>query len=773
MKQFILFIFVFSSIFLRAQDFGIGMWRDHLPYSNIIKLAQLNNLIYAASPYSIYTYNLDDESIERITSVNGLSDFAINTIACNESQKTIIVGYENGNIDLIKDGVISNLNAILTSNIVGNRTIYNIHSEGKYSYLACGFGIVVLDLLKFEVKDTYIIGNNASQLEVYDITINDNDIIAATEEGIYKADKNTPFLSDFNAWQKVNSFPNYDDSYELIHTQNNLIYIGNRLPSFSDDTVKVLNDNFIEEHVFSGDDYFAIEEKGNETMLIRNYAVSIYAQDHTNTDNIYTYDGEQVNPNHAIWDNSQFWIADRQNGLNKSIDNFSHRNYMLQGPLNNKCFHMAAKKDMLYVASGRVEGSAWNNTYDASGITYFDQYDWNVFNRDFDSNIDPVNSFDFIATGIDPRDENHVVFCSFYDGIYEFQDGSFKAHYLANNSGLNESLSHAAGQIKVSCAAFDLDGNIWAANSFVSNPLVLIKPDGTSMAFNIGPAGSNSVITSMLIEENTNNIWLTIRGKGVLAYNFNDTPDDPTDDEYKLLTIAEGNGNIPSDNIHCIAQDHDGEIWIGTENGPAVIYSPSAVFNNAADFDAQQVLLEQDGSFQYLLETQSISSIVVDGANRKWFGTSAGGIFLMSEDGTQEIEALSTANSPIFSDNILSLALNDVTGELYIGTDRGIIGYRGSAIEPKSDYNDIYCFPNPVKPGYTGPIAISGLKEQSDIKITDSAGGLVYSTTSLGGQAVWYGKDLYGVDVASGVYFVMIVAEDGTSKSHTKVMIIR
>ncbi len=763
----------FMQMTIIAQDFGIGMWRDHLPYSNIIKVAKLDNKVYAASPYSMYTYDIENESTERISSVSGLSDFSISTIAVNSSQKTLIVAYENGNIDLIKDGVISNLNAILISNIVGDKKIYNIHSDGKYSYLGCGFGIVVLDLQKFEVKDTYIIGANSSQLTVYDITITNTDILAATEEGVYKADKNTPFLSDYNAWQKITSFPNYNDSYELIHSQNNLIYIGNRIPTFSDDTVKVLNNSFVEEHAFYGDDYFAIEKKDNQTMLVRNYKISVYQTDHTESESIYTYAGGQLNSNHAYWDGIQYWIGDRENGLNSCIDNGLHRNYMIQGPFNNSCFHMAAKKNNLYVATGNVDGSAWNNQYNASGVLSYDQYNWKVFNRDYDINIDPDSSFDFIYTGIDPKDENHVVFCSFYNGIYEYQDNVFKSHYSMQNSELNQSLSHDAGQVKVSCAEFDSGGNIWAANSFVSNPLVLIKPDGTSKSFNIGSAGSNSVITDMLIEKNTNNIWLTVKGKGVVVYNYNDTPEDATDDEYKLLTIAEGNGNIPSDNIHCIVEDLDGEIWIGTEKGPAVIYSPSSIFNSSSNIDASQILIEQDGSFQYLLETQSISSIVIDGANRKWFGTTAGGIFLMSPDGTVEIEAHNTSNSPIFSDNILSLAMNEESGELYIGTDRGIIGYRGSAISPKSDYSDIYCFPNPVKPGYSGPIAISGLKENSDIKIMDASGALVYSTISYGGQAIWNGKDLYGIDVVSGVYFVMTVSEDGTSKSQTKIMIIR
>jgi hypothetical protein len=774
MKKFFSFIFVFITVYSQAQDFGIGMWRDHLPYSNIIKVAKLDNLIYAASPYAVYTLDEEDETTDRITSVSGLSDFSISTIAVNTNQSTIIIGYENGNIDLIKNGSITNLNAILASNIVGDKRIYNIHSNGNFSYLACGFGIVVLDLSKTEVKDTYIIGTGGSQLRVNDITISDTEIIAATEEGIYNASISTPFLSDFNAWNKVTTFANNNDSYELVHFQNNLVYIGNRSDNFSDDTVKVLDQNYNELYKFDGDDFFAIEAKDNDVLMVRNYNILVYDVNFNEVENLYTYGfNTGLNGNDCFYDGNKFWIGDKVTGLNACIDNINYKNYLLQGPLNNKCFHMATKGDHLYVSAGRVEGSAWNNTYDASGVMIFDQYDWRVKNRDFDTNIDNTNSFDFVASAIDPKDETHVVYCSFYNGVYEFLDGNFVAHYYFDNSALSESLVHGPGQVKVGCAAIDKDGNIWAANSFATNPLVLITPEGNSYAFNIGSAGTNSVITSMLIEKSTNNIWLTIRGKGIVAYNFNNTPEDVTDDEYKLLTTTEGNGGLPSNVINCIAEDKDGEIWFGTENGPAVFYSPSSVFNASSNFDAQQVLIQQDGSFQYLLETQSISSIVVDGANRKWFGTAAGGIFLMSPDGTEEIEAFSVTNSPIFSNGILSLALNESSGELYIGTDKGIIGYRGAAIESKNSYEDIYCFPNPVKPGYTGPIAINGLKANSDVKITDSSGNLVFSTLSLGGQAIWYGKDLYGQDVVSGVYFVHIVAEDGQSKAHSKLLIIR
>ncbi len=766
--------FTFAQRFI-CQDFGIGMWRDHLPYSNIIKVAKLDKVCFAASPFALFSVDELDETIERYTTVTGLSDFTIQTIGVNSKNKTLIIGYQNGNIDLIQGGRISNINAILKSNITGDKTIYNIHSEGNLSYLACGFGIVVLDISKNEVKDTYIIGSSGSQLTVYDIAINGDDIIAATQNGLYKAPLSAPFLADFNNWQQVNTFSNSNTTFQVVHAQNNFIYLINQLPNFADDTLKILDANYNYVTQLDNDNFFAVETKTNYSVLItQNYNVSEYDTNHQEVERLFTYAyANPINANHAIWDGNNHWVADGFLGLNKSIDNTFHKNYLLQGPNTNDCFQMSSSKDKIYVASGKVSGTAWNNSFNNNGVMSFDQIEWKTFNPNIDNNIPADSSFDFIYTSVNPRDENHALYCSFYGGLLEYKDGNFKARYSYWNSELSISLLHGNNQVKVSAAEFDSKGNIWAANSFTSKPLVLITPEGDSYSFSIGAAGNNAVITSMLIEKETNNIWLGIRGKGIVVYNYNNTPEDPSDDEFRLLTLSEGNGNLQSNNINTIVQDQDLEVWVGTDKGPVVFYSPSAIFSNNSNFDGQQVLLLQDGSYQYLLETQNISSILVDGANRKWFGTSSGGVFLMSEDGTEQINAFNTNNSPIFSNNVLSLAMNYLSGELFIGTDRGIIGYRGSATNPNPQFDDVYCFPNPVRPEFTGLIGIIGLMEDSDIKITDAAGQLVKNTMSLGGQAVWDGTDMYGNPVVTGIYFIFGVSTDGRSKVSTKVMIIR
>jgi len=202
-----------------------------------------------------------------------------------------------------------------------------------------------------------------------------------------------------------------------------------------------------------------------------------------------------------------------------------------------------------------------------------------------------------------------------------------------------------------------------------------------------------------------------------------------------------------------------------------VFYSPSLVFTNE-DFDAQQILVEQDGYFQFLLETEAVTAIAIDGANRKWLGTESAGVFLMSEDGTTELQHFTAQNSPLISNAIISLAINQKNGEVFFGTDKGIISYKGTATEGASTHTNVYAFPNPVREGYTGSIAINGLVTDADVKITDISGALIYETKALGGRAIWDGKNFSGEKAHSGIYLVFATNDTGTETVVTKIMLL-
>ena len=263
------------------------------------------------------------------------------------------------------------------------------------------------------------------------------------------------------------------------------------------------------------------------------------------------------------------------------------------------------------------------------------------------------------------------------------------------------------------------------------------------------------------------------RGQGLLVFNDGGTITDASDDQYKVVTTFEGSGGLPVLDVLSVAEDLDGEIWVGTGKGIAVFYNADAIFTNG-NWDAQQILIVQDGNVQILLATEAVSAILVDGANRKWMGTQSSGVFLVSADGTEQIHHFTAENSPLPSNTIISMTMDELTGEVFFGTDKGIMSYRSDAPEGGTTAECASVFPNPVREDHTGPIAITGLVRDSDVRITDIGGNIVYSTTSLGGQAIWPGTNYNGERVSTGVYMVFSVdAATGTAKCSTKVLVIR
>ena len=228
---------------------------------------------------------------------------------------------------------------------------------------------------------------------------------------------------------------------------------------------------------------------------------------------------------------------------------------------------------------------------------------------------------------------------------------------------------------------------------------------------------------------------------------------------------------MASNLILSLAKDREGQIWIGTDKGLAVFYNPENVFEQDI-IESQQVLVEVDGYVEPILNNESISAIAIDGANRKWFGTQNSGLFLYSSDGSEQLQHFTENNSPLFSNNITSLAINQNTGEVFIGTGQGLISYKGEAIVGQASHNNVLVYPNPVRDDYSGPIAIKGLVQDANVKITDINGLLVAELTALGGQAVWDGTNGNGIRVSTGVYLVFSTNDYGTETNVAKVLFI-
>jgi streptogramin lyase len=293
-------------------------------------------------------------------------------------------------------------------------------------------------------------------------------------------------------------------------------------------------------------------------------------------------------------------------------------------------------------------------------------------------------------------------------------------------------------------------------------------PSGSWYSF---PLSSVDARPTQLICDRQGNKWIIIPwGGGIVVYNENKTLTNYSDDRVRLFGESDTSGNLVSLNVQCIAEDHDGQIWIGTESGVQVFYSPENVFTSGTSF--QQIQIEQDGNIQNLLETEMVTSVAIDGANRKWFGTTSSGVYLISADGTEQVFHFTTDNSPLLSNNIFAIAVDNKTGEVFFGTEKGIVSYKGDAIEGTEDYDNVYVYPNPVRPGFSGVIAVRGLVANANVKITDISGNLVFETRANGGQAIWNGKNFKGEKAHSGVYMVFCSNDDGTKTFVTKLLMM-
>jgi len=753
-----------------AQDIGIGEWRVHLPYSRVISVVEVGNKIYAATPYNLFYYDKENSSIQRMTKVNGLSDIGVSRINYDDETETVLVAYTNTNIDLLKPGGIINISDIKRKPILGTKSINNIVYRNKLAYLACGFGIVVLDIEKEEIADTYYIGPGGSQINVFDLTFDESDsIFAATENGVFKASLNSPNLADYASWTKDQTMPHPDLPYNIIEYFSGRIFVNNVNEGFGTDTVFVYDySNWEKFNPATNSTRSNIRSMYGHLLFSNFLAVEVFDESLTHILKVYSPGGMSVFPKDAIEDKEgDIWIGDRLSGLIKTYNDGNSGDVIKpNGPASSNVFDMSVAGKDLWVAPGGIHNS-WGNLWRAAEIYSFVDNEWSTINQHTVPELEPAR--DVICVLVDPANKKKVFAGTWGKGLFEFENYQLVVHYTDENSSLQPFTG--TDKINIGGFAFDDDHNLWVANSSAGSLVSVKMNDGTWKAFNLGSVASGIDVGAMLIDL-ANQKWMLMRGHGLLVFNDNNTITNPSDDKARKLNANVGNGNLPGLSILSFAVDQDGELWIGSDEGVAVIYSPENVFTGG-NFDAQKILIEQDGYVQYLLETETVTAITIDGANRKWFGTDRAGVFLMSADGTEQILNFTEDNSPLLSNSITSIEIND-DGEVFFGTAKGVVSYRGTATppNPNTPTTDIYAFPNPVRESYDGPIAIKNVPANSNIKITDVSGSLVYSTRAEGSQAIWNGRNFSGDKVRTGVYLVFISNNDGTQTEITKILLI-
>jgi len=737
----------------------VGSWSDHLRYNTANNIAAGPDEIYASTGSSILVYNKEYNELKKMSPVNGLSETGISSIGWSGENNILIIAYKSTNVDLIQRNTVFNIPDIMNKYIPGNKRINRIRTLGKYAYLATGFGIVVIDVVKMEIFDTWKPGPGPDNNEVFDIAFGNSMIYAATGLGIWSADQANQGLAYFGNWDQIEGLPAPDSKCTLAIFSGETLYAnipegtsGDKIYAI-DDGVRLHSNNpgIINSSFDPAPDGFSVSSPGS---------LKYYNSDGSLKTTIDSYGWGIPNISQGIIVNNDLWISDISYGLIKRKNLTGFTSLTLSGPASNDVVNIKSSDGKTIICSGGTDND-WNSLNRPFQISVYENYQF--------TNIVSGNQSDAMRSLIDPDNSSHFFISTWGDGLFEYNNFTLVKHYNQDNSPLQEGDSPGAG-VRICGLAMDMSKNLWISQTDVPESIKVLKQDGTWIIY---PAIINAPVIGDIIPTKTGQKWIILPdGHGLFIIDDNNTPDVISDDQSRKLTVIDSEGNVIT-SVYSAAEDLDGNVWIGTDQGPVIYPGTSDIFSD--DVRGYRIRVPRnDGSglADYMLGTESITSIAVDGADRKWLGTKSSGAYLLSSDGTTMLKNYNEENSCLFSDSIATVAIDNVTGEVWFGTSEGVVSVRETATTGKEEYQDVYTFPNPVREDYQGNVTITGLIKDTQVKITDVSGNLVFETSSEGGQASWDLTTYNGKRVATGVYIVFCANIDGSKSTVTKMLVV-
>lgn len=757
-RRLLLFVLslLFTSYQLEAQAPPIGQWREHLPWSRAIRVIQEGNTLWCASPWSLFSIDKEENSTQRYTKVNGLSATGIADIGWDDPSRTLVIAYQNSIIDLWHQGELTPILSLANSTVQGDKTPFRIHTRNGLAYLGTGLGIIVLDLQKAEVRDTYIIGTNGARIAVTDITSDNQYLYASTPEGLKRCLLSGTNAADFRNWTLLSG------SNGLPRGTGTAVAVLNNQVIFS------LRDTLYRLAAGSWSVWYTTSNRilsispGNAQLIVGSPGTVILLNTAGLPQQVLQHPVFTTEPRNVVPDNGSFWIADAQNGLSRVTGN----NFVSFAP---------SSPDTIYTGPMITrKNTAWASPFSLSpdgvflnrkgSIGYLSEGSWTLYNR---SRIAGFDSLPEINTIVEDPAEDRIWGASYGGGLFSLQNNTLTV--FKQNSPLRPPFLNP-GQYRVSGLAFDTDRNLWVSNYGATQSLHARKPDGNWVSFSIPlPLADNAAGT--IIVDDLNQKWIQLpRGQGLVCFNHGSTLENPADDRWKWYRAGAGNGNLPDNEVLCMAKDRNSFMWIGTKNGIGIIQCPQDVFTTSG-CPALLPVVQEDNFAGYLFKGEEVQAIAVDGADRKWVGTK-NGVWLISADAEKTIYRFTEKNSPLPANDVKHISIDPQSGEVFFVTTGGTVSFRGTATAGDTRNNNVLVFPNPVPPDYTGTIAIRGLVDNAIVKITEPDGRLVFETRALGGQAIWNGRNYKGQKISSGVYLVLIRDEQQREKAVTKIVFI-
>lgn len=762
---FLLCIFSWSA---QAQV-AMGKWRTHFAYNSVSQIAQSENKIYAMSEGALFSIDKQDGGMEFYSKLSGLNGSNISRFEYDSANHLLLIIYTNGNIDVLNEKGVTNIPDLYNKQMSASKGVNQIQFYQNKAYLSCDFGIIVLNMQKKEVADTYYIGPDASEVKVLNTAINNGTIYALTASTLFKASVTEPHLVNYEFWSSVTGLPGSGDLQSVTSFSGKLILLrGGKLYKLGTDntwstflpdlTVSNLNLSNSKLNVFTTTSVNIVDTLLN-VKTVSNLATITDAEYDSQSD-IYWFAANDLGV-----------ISYKQVTTETPIVNY----YKPDGPAANIPWNMMFSGKKLFV----VIGGRWDTQYNRPGVVMM--YENGVWTNILGSTIQNQTGksvLDFMNVAVDPTDNKHFFVTSYGTGLYEFKNNAFATLYNETNSTIKSIFSGNSLYMRLDGAILDQNNNLFLTNTRAASGIKVRLADGTWTQLTYPGVASQPTLGKIMISnQNPNQKWVTsVRSTpGICIFDDNGTITDQTDDKsifYSSFTDNDGNSLSPTA-YYCTVQDKNGVVWVGTDQGPLLFSNTSKVFNS--NYTCSRVKIPRNDNTNladYLLVGEKIKSIAIDGANRKWLGTESSGVYLMSENGLETIQHFTITNSPLLSNDILSIAIHPVTGEVFFGTGQGIVSYQSDASEAGSTFSNVHAYPNPVRQNFTGVITITGLVENTQVKITDLNGNLICQTISNGSIATWDGKDVHGRKVSTGVYLAVCVSEDGTQSTITKILVI-
>ncbi len=758
---------------------GYGDWQLHLPTNHPLRLADAGDRVYVATENAFYFLDKKLNTTQVLSRRDGLSDVGVVGLAYDSVTRQTVLAYRNANVDILRpNGSVRNLNDILRKPIQGAKLTYRVSLGNGKAFVATSFGLVSIDLAKLEISDTYSnIGPGGTSVAVYDATVASGYLYVATSVGLLRG-LLTSNLLDYHNWTALAAPAG---NARFVATYGGQVYAA--IEGSNAGVYRYTGPGAWQLVPGTASAQYGNLRATRKGLLLTDRALGVRRVDRTNTAAVlipppaggdYTFDAL-----YSEQDDS-YYVASYDAGLLRVRPGTGQaaERFEANGPESSLAFGLVtdARSNTVDVLTGGFSDRYLQINYRAGFYEYRDGQWQNFTSRVLPAPADFPNPNNPSRGTRTPDGTLYVA--SFGGGLLQWKGpGNFRQFLSAAGPASSPILAWGyPNNDRIADVEADADGNVWVANPHgIPNQSGLYKYAPATDAWTVVPWMPDFENLDRLAVDDAGLVWASIarkpnnpgistqRAGGLYAV-------DPTPNSGNSPRFFSKSDGLPSADVYELAKDRRGYMWAATSEGVAVFSDASGPFATGTAFHAPRVE-RGEGSGYAALYTEIVRTMAVDGGDRKWFGTDHG-LWLFSPDANEALLHFTTANSPLPSDRIVDVKVNDKTGEVWVATDAGVVSYRGSATVTEGEPRCAAVFPNPVRPDFAGTLGITGLANNAIVKITDIAGHLVYATKASGGTVTWNLTTPDGQRVRAGVYLVLSSDADGKNSCVSKVAVL-